>query len=311
MKILTTLVPIFIIITVGFLARKKGFMPNEFLGPANRLIYYLAIPAMIFHSIATSSFTSYFNFSVIAVTLSSIMIICAATWAASLILCIEARQVGTFIQSSFHGNLGYIGLAVSYYYLGDKGFVSASIIAGFTIILQNILAVFVLIYTDKDKSRIPLHTVRHKLRPFLKVMKNPIIISAVAGIIFSWTGIQLPVIMGRSLDILSGMALPTSLLIIGASLSFDLVKFKIKSVMISSIIKLLILPCTGFILYRLFHITPQEYAPGLILLASPTATLTYVMAKEMNGDADFSVAAISASTLLSGVTFFLWLNLTG
>lgn len=266
---------------------------------------------MIFHSIAKSSLTTYFNFSVIAVTLSSIMIICAAAWAVSMILCIEAGQIGTFIQSSFHGNLGYIGLAVSYYYLGDKGFVSASIIAGFTMIMQNILAVFVLTYTDKDKNRVTFNTVRYKIRPFLKVMKNPVIISAIAGILFSLTEIQIPVVIGRSFDILSGMALPTSLLIIGASLSFDVVKFQIKPVLISSLIKLLILPGTGFILYRSIHLTPQEYAPGLILLASPTATLTYVMAKEMNGDADFSVAAISASTLLSAVTFFLWLNLAG
>jgi len=158
---------------------------------------------------------------------------------------------------------------------------------------------------------IPFHNVGYKIRPFLKVTKNPVIISAIAGILFSLTEIKIPVIMGRSLDILSGMALPTSLLIIGASLSFDLVKFQIKAVMISGIIKLLILPGAGFVLYRLFHLAPQEYAPGLILLASPTATLTYVMAKEMNGDADFSVAAISASTLLSAVTFFLWLNLAG
>jgi predicted permease len=51
--------------------------------------------------------------------------------------------------------------------------------------------------------------------------------------------------------------------------------------------------------------------PGLILLASPTATISYVMAKEMKGDADFAVAAISISTLLSAVTFTAWLNIAG
>jgi hypothetical protein len=51
--------------------------------------------------------------------------------------------------------------------------------------------------------------------------------------------------------------------------------------------------------------------PGLILLASPTATITYVMAKEMNGDADFAVAALSISTILSAMTFSLWLHISG
>jgi predicted permease len=65
------------------------------------------------------------------------------------------------------------------------------------------------------------------------------------------------------------------------------------------------------ILYRLGGLTLQDYLPGLILLASPSATLTYVMAKEMKGDTDFAVAAISASTMLSATTFSIWLTVAG
>jgi predicted permease len=66
----------------------------------------------------------------------------------------------------------------------------------------------------------------------------------------------------------------------------------------------------GVILYRLFDIDLKDYLPGLILLASPTATLTYVMAKEMNGDTDFAVAALSTCTMLSAATFSIWLHVT-
>jgi predicted permease len=75
--------------------------------------------------------------------------------------------------------------------------------------------------------------------------------------------------------------------------------------------KLILLPGLGFALYRLFGLATQDYLPGLILLASPTATITYVMAKEMNGDTDFAVAAISISTMLSAITFTLWLHVAG
>jgi hypothetical protein len=62
-------------------------------------------------------------------------------------------------------------------------------------------------------------------------------------------------------------------------------------------------------LYSLWGISPDIYVPGLILLASPSATISYVMAVEMNGDADFAVTAISLSTLLSALTFFIWLHM--
>jgi predicted permease len=73
-------------------------------------------------------------------------------------------------------------------------------------------------------------------------------------------------------------------------------------------IKILVLPAVGLLLFWLFKIDKTEFLPGLILLATPTATVSYVMAKEMHGDADFAVAAISLSTLLSAATYIFWLT---
>ena len=300
-NVITTIIPIFTIVVLGWFARSKGFMPSEFLGPANRLVYYLAIPAMVFRSISKGSLTIQFNFEVIAITLSAVMIIFATAWGAGLIARVERRRLATFVQSSFHGNLGYIGLAVAYYYLGNEGLVRASIIAGFVMILQNLLAVFVLqLYADGPRVS------RHRL--FLKILGNPVIISAIAGILFSLTEAKTPLVIGRSLDILSSLALPMALLLIGASLSFELVRLRMCSILFVSLLKLMILPGVGFALYQLFVPAPQDYLPGLILLTSPTATITFVMAKEMDGDADFAVAAISVSTILSALTFSLWLQ---
>jgi len=92
-------------------------------------------------------------------------------------------------------------------------------------------------------------------------------------------------------------------------LSFELMQLRILRVLGSSFMKLFLLPGLGFTLYRVFGLAIQDYLPGLILLASPTATITYVMAKEMNGDTDFAVAALSTSTMLSAVTFSLWLHI--
>jgi predicted permease len=107
------------------------------------------------------------------------------------------------------------------------------------------------------------------------------------------------------------LALPTALLLIGASLSFRVMRDHISAVMGAVLIKLMLLPGLGLALYRLFDVPPADYLPGLILLASPTATIAYVMAKEMRGDTDFAVAAISASTLISAGSFSFWLILAG
>jgi predicted permease len=108
-----------------------------------------------------------------------------------------------------------------------------------------------------------------------------------------------------------GLALPLALLIIGASLSFDMVRSRLKAVLSCGLLKLILLPGIGFALYRLFNVMPEAYLPGIILLGSPTATVTYVMAREMQGDSEFAVATISLNTLLSAATYTIWLSIVG
>lgn len=303
MNTIVTIIPIFTVIAIGSIARKKNFMPLEFTGPANRLVYYVAIPAMIFRSVSKGDLTTDFHFRLIAVTLGVITLIFAFAWVAGLILRVGRGSMAAFVQSAFHGNLGYIGLAVSYYYLGDEGLVRASIIAGFMMILQNFLAVIVnQFYADRTVSRTPRALI-------LKMLGNPIILAAIAGILFSLTKLDMPLVIGRSLDILSSMALPMALLIIGASLSFEAFRLRIGQLLVTNLMKLVVLPGLGLMLYLCVGIQPQMYMPGLILLAAPSATIVYVMAKEMDGDEAFAVASVSFSTLLSALMFSVWLGL--
>jgi hypothetical protein len=125
----------------------------------------------------------------------------------------------------------------------------------------------------------------------------------------SLLAIPIPTIVQNSLTIISGMALPTALLIIGGSLSLERIRAHGTRVFGTVAAKLLLLPAVGWGLYLLCGVTRDAFIPGLILLASPTATISYVMAREMGGDGDLAVAAITASTLASAVTFVMWLKL--
>lgn len=302
--ILSTVIPIFSLVILGAIARKRGFLPAAFLGPANRLVYYLAIPAMIFRSIAKASLTHQFNVTVVWLTLAALIITFLMGWAISRLSRFPETVRGAFIQCSFHGNLGYIGLAVAFYHLGADGLARASILAGFVMIVQNFLAVVTLQshrLADAENGRFKAVAG--------KIVANPVIVSAIGGMLFSTTGIPMPLVVDRSLQILSGMALPMALLIIGGSLSLTLIKGRLTALVGACGLKLMALPTMGLALYRLAGQHSGDYLPAIILLASPTATIAYVMAREMKADSEFAVAAISATTLFSAITFSFWLSL--
>jgi malate permease and related proteins len=304
MNILSTIIPIFIVILLGLGARKKGLFSPDFMNQANKVVYYIGIPALIFSAVSKSSLKTDMNVSVILITLLVILFLFGLAWGMARFLNIQRHSKGSFIQSTFHGNIGYIALAVIYYYLGQAGFVKAAIIASFVMILQNILAVGILqFYSEKQRTNPDL---KDTLK---KTLVNPVILSALVGILFSLLNLELPAVLNRAIDILKGMALPMALLIIGASLSFEKTKSRFKYVIIASFIKLIISPCIGLVLYRFFGLPMEHYMPALIILASPSATLTYIMAKELDGDPDYAVAVISLCTIISCATFGIWLSL--
>ncbi len=307
MNIIITIMPIFGMIMLGWAARQKGFMPDAFLAAANRLVYYFAIPAMIFRAVSRVSFQAEFNGVALLMTMIPILALFFISRVVGGTVRMRRRpEVGVFMQASFQGSLGYIGLAVALYYLGSAGLARTGILAGFIMIFQNFLAVLALQLHSGEKPQ------KGNLIPIIrKILVNPVILSALVGILFSVGEVITPIALDRTLDILSAMALPLALLIIGASLSLELIQYRIGSVLISSLLKLALLPSLGLLLFRVAGLGPGEYIPGLILLSSPTATLVYVMAREMGGDKDFAAAAVSASTLLSSVTFTLWLMVAG
>jgi predicted permease len=244
---------------------------------------------------------------VLLITLAAAILAYLGAWIIGHSTRWSPRRIGTFIQCCAHGNHGYIGIPVAFYFIGQSGLAKASILAGFLMILQNILSVLVLQTHSAQEA-----ATGKKIR-FLadKLVHNPIIVSAAAGIAVSLFEIPLPGVLHRFLEILSGLAPPMSLLLIGASLSLQVMRKNLLSVMGAVAIKTILLPLTGLAAFTFLGIPSEQYLPGLILLATPTATVAYVMAKEMGGDDEFAVAAISTTTIVSAFTYLAWLNVVG
>ena len=305
LEVITTIAPIFIIIFLGAFLRAKGFFTDIFLAAANGLIYYVAIPAMIFRVIAKTSFADDFNLLLMMGTLIPVALTVAIGLLVARALKLKPFQRGTFAQISYHCNFGYIGLAVAYYYLGEQGLAKASVVAGFLGLFQNVLSVVVLGTAQTAQKGLSKHKTGYWIR---SICFHPVILSTLAGILFSLAKLSLPVVLDKTLDMLGNIALPMALLIVGASLSLKSLRDTGLIAAIGAAFKLVLLPTIGTLMFWLFDLAAEEYLPALILLAAPTATMAYVMGREMGGDPELASTAISVSTLGSAITYIVWLG---
>lgn len=303
LDILESISPVFVVIGLGFMSRKLGFLPDSFIQSANRLVYFVAIPILIFSSISGGSFARSFDPAQIVGTCLAASVVIALALVLSLALGTSPAGTATFVQTSFHGNLGYVGLAVVFYALGPEGRGAASVLAGFLILYQN--AASILLYTLTVGRG-----ARTDARLLLKFLGNPIILATLLGLFFSATGLALPGFIDRSFEIVSHMALPLALLIIGGSLKAAPAR-RVQLVAISTTLKLLVLPLAGLFIFKALGVTASTAETALIFLASPSATISYIMASEMGGREELAAAAVTISTVLSIFTYTFWIAMAG
>jgi len=303
LSILESISPVFLVIGLGFFSRRFGFLPDQFIASANRLVYFVAIPLLVFREISRGPFARSFDPMQIGGAFLAVGIVAGFALLMARALGTSEGGGATLTQCSFHGNLGYVGLAVVFYALGPEGRGSASVLAGFLILFQNIVAIGIFTFTARGNRTLDMKSAG-------RFIGNPIIIATVLGLFFSASAIAVPDFIGRSFDIVADMALPLALFIIGGSLKTAPAR-RLQLVGFSTLMKLFLLPFSGFLIFRFMGLAPAPTEAAVILLASPSATVTYIMASEMGGKPDLAAAAVTFSTVFSIVTYTLWIAVLG
>jgi predicted permease len=303
LSILENISPVFLVILLGFMSRRMGFLPDIFISSANRLVYFVAIPLLVYNEISRGTFSESFDLWQIGGTFLAVGSVGTVAYLLARIFKLAPHKTATFVQTSYHGNLGYVGLAVVFYTMGPEGRGAASVLAGFLILFQNVISIGMFTFVASGDQKLDL-------RAMGKFLGNPIILATLLGLFSSAAGIRIPNFLERSFGIVGDMALPLALLIIGGSLKTAPGK-RMQLVTISTAFKLLLLPLTGFLLFRVMGVAPTQAETAVILLASPSATVTYIMASEMGGEPELAAAAVTISTIISIATYTLWIAVMG
>lgn len=299
----TSVIPVFAVIAIGWAANRVWCFGPEFRTQTNTLVYYLAVPVLILVAVAKAPFRESFSAASVLAIVAAVGISWLLALGVGRAMGLAGGRLGTFLQNCFHGNTGYIGLAMALYALGTPGLRKAGTLAGFLVLANNALALVSLLWTAGPREG------EGRPRVVGALLANPILWAAFLGLALSAGGVAIPEVVGRTLDIVASLALPMALLLIGASLSREAVTVAgVPSVVIAAF-KLGILPAIGYGLLTLLGLGGLDRAVGVVLLASPSATLSYVMAGEMGGDVDLASGAVSLTTVVSAVTYPLWILL--
>ena len=292
-SILSSLLPVFLIIICGYGLKKSKFPGNEFWPGAERLVYYILFPSLLFSSSAGASWEFYSISSMVWAILATMFIM------SGLLLILRPRlaKKDASYTSVFQGSIrftSYIGLAAAFSLFGEEGLYLAAVLITVLIPLVNVLSVMVLVrYGGQEGGWYWI---------FTTVLKNPLIIACLAGMLVNLLGWQLPGIVENLATILGRGALPLGLLAVGASLHFSAIKKTGSEIIYACLLKLILLPILMWLNCTLFGVDSLSTAVAVLFAALPGSPLSYILAKQLGGDTRLMSSIIAVQTGISMIS---------
>ena len=305
--------PIICTVAIGYLLKKVGLMSADFAKSANKLVFRVFLPAMLFLNVYGIDNLSLVNFGYVLYSLCSLLIIFGLAIPTVILLTDKKKCRGALLQGVFRSNYALIGIPLASTLFPGEGAAVATLLSAVMVPAFNILAVIGLSIFNNDGEK-------PNIKKVLKgIAKNPLILGILAGLCalgiraaFVSLGISfrisnVPAIYS-TLKYLSNIATPLALLVLGAQFEFSAIPHLKCEIISGIILRSVIVPLLGIgVAYLAFRhsFSGPQFAALVAVFCTPVAVSSVPMAQEMGADAELAGQLVVFTTITSAFTVFI------
>lgn len=299
-------VPIFLLIILGYFLTRIKLWDGHFLKVANEVCFKCLLPVLLFYNVATANIFEVFNLKLIVYVCLCACLLCGSLFLIVPIFVKDKKRIGVMIQGTFRSNFLLFGVPLGLSIGGNEGAVLAAVVASFYVPVINMLSVISLYAFSEAENK----NIKSAL---LGIVKNPLIIGGVSGLIFSLIrnsiGFEMPAILDTTLFNIKSAATPVAFLILGGDLKFGNMLRNVKFSALSVLGKTVIIPALMLTISSLLGFGKLEMAILVAVFATPNAVSSYAMARNYEADYELAGEIITLGTLLSVVTMFIFITM--
>jgi predicted permease len=282
------LLPDFLLILIGFVLCRWTALDRPVWDAAERLVYYLLFPVLLFNSIVKSPLDASQALSLGTVGMGTVAGGIALAAAVRALPGVDSRLHASGAQTVFRFN-SFIGLALAERIGGPQGLAWMALVIALCVPLCNVAAVWPL-------ARHGGHSYARELA------RNPLIISTVAGLVANVLGLRFPEAVATTLQRIGVAALPLGLMAVGAGLQLGRLKAAPRLAALFLALRHLAMPALALALAAAVALPAEQRAIVALFASLPTASSAYVLAARMGGDGPFVAGLVTVSTLLGMIS---------
>ncbi|MCR5823413.1 MAG: AEC family transporter [Lachnospiraceae bacterium] len=305
--------PIVLLLGLGWFLKNKGFIGDTFLSQGNKLVFRVFLPAMLFLSTYRIESLDNIDFGFVIYCEVALAVIFLLGILLTLPYKDRPGTRGVLIQAMFRSNYALIGLALASSLFGDEGLAAASLLAGVFVPSMNVLAVITLtVFTDKGEKG-----TGELKRILISTAKNPLIIGALSGLLavivrtflvragITWRLSDITPLY-KALESLEKCATPMALIVLGGKFEFSAVKSNLKPILFGTVLRTVVVPVLGlsFAYFALHMRNGAHFAAYVAAFGTPVAVSSAIMAGEMGGDDQLAGQLVVFTSVASIFTMF-------
>jgi malonate transporter and related proteins len=296
--VLAALVPVFLLIVMGYGLRRYLLKDDAHWIGLERLVYFVLFPALLIETTARANLANVPVGGVSGALLLAVLTMAAFCLALRPVLQSAAGINGQAFTSVFQGATRwqtFIGLAVANNLYGDAGVALASVAMVAMIPVLNAMNVAVLAsFARPQRLAWP--------QLLLAIAQNPLIWACVVGFALNVSQVAIPQVVHDFADALGRSSLAIGLLVVGAGLRVGQLIRPGVAASVAVFLKLIAMPAIAISYALLFGLSGVNLAVVAVSASVPAASNSYILAKQLGGDAPLIAQILTLQTILAALT---------
>ena len=295
---LNAIVPIFLIIAVGYLAKRAGILREQEVPRMNAVAFKVFMPVMCFYNVYSSDLSSAVRPRLMLFTAAGILLMFLCSLAFGVLCVKERSRRSAVVQGLYRSNYLILGVPFVAGLVGEENLGVAAVMGALVAPMFNVLAVILLESYNGEKPD------RKKL--LLDILKNPLILGSLAGLVPLALGLRLPAPLEAAARDMGRTASPLLLFLLGAFFHFGDSREHLRELIAVTLGRLLVIPGVMLSLAALLGFRGTEFVTLIALYASSTAVASFTMAEQMGGDAKLAGNIVVVTSACASFTLFFW-----
>jgi malonate transporter len=307
MNVIEVVAPVFLLVLIGYLVAYAGILKTRDIDGLTRFVFNIALPVLLFDSLVQVTLPSQFNWQFFfSYYLVVLVIYGLAVWLGRKWFALSSKEQGVFGMGAAYSNLVLVGLPIISGGLGDEALLPLFLLVSVHSAVLYFLAT-VMVERDAGNGRSPRQVA---LQTSKNLVRNPIIIGLVLGLLFNLLAVPIPQPFAEAISMMSQVALPCSLFVLGASLTAYKITGHYSEAWLMIGLKLVVQPVLVWILvFQVFEMDPLWSTVAVMAAGMPVGINAYMFAQNYQASIAVLSTAVLISTILAIFSQSLWLLL--